>query len=144
MRSILCLSAALALASSAFAGPLVRVQSAPAEPKCNAAQCRARAAFAFEQLAAEKCGERTAPAPHAKACPCGAGCECAAGVCPACPAATTSANSAGPVQVAYYREEWRTDARGKRVRELVPVYGDAPTVPTVSLPCVNGKCALPR
>jgi len=139
MRSMFILSAVLALASSAFAGP----GRAPVtgSPPCSSAQCRAKAAFAFEQLAAESKVEKVAPAPKVKGCSCGVGCECAAGTCPACPETQTSAPAAKAV--AYYREVWHTDARGVRVRELVPVYGDAP--PAFVLPasgCANGKCPL--
>lgn len=142
MRSLFILSAVLALQTSAFAGPAVRVQSAPAESKCNAAQCRARAAFAFERLAAESRSANTAPAPHAKACPCGAGCECAAGTCPACPAVQASAPgapTASPAKPTVYREVWRADGRGRLVRELVPIDGDGP-----ALKCADGTCALGR
>lgn len=144
MRSMFILSVVLALASSAIAGPgRAPVTSTP--PACSPAQCRARAAFAFEQLAAASKCEKVAPAPKAKACPCGVGCECAAGVCPACPESPTvapAATKAEPAKsVAYYREVWSTDAKGARVRELVPVYGDVPLV----LPsCANGRCPLPR
>lgn len=143
-RAALVVALLIALASSAVAGPgRAPVTSAP---PCNPASCRAKAAFAFEQLAAETRASNTAPAPHAKACPCGVGCECAAGTCPACPTVQTSAPAApaAPAKVAYYREVWRTDARGARVRELVPVFADAPPAP-LALPaggCANGKCPL--
>jgi hypothetical protein len=123
MRSMLTMCALLAVASMATAGPgRAPITSGPGP--CSSAQCRAKAAFAFEQLAAESKVEKVAPAPKAKGCSCGVGCECAAGTCPACPEVQTSAPAAK--SVAYYREVWHTDARGHRTRELVPVFGDAP------------------
>lgn len=133
----------------ARAGPAVRP---PAEPKreCDAARCRARAAFEFERAAAESVTARTAPRPREKAapkCACAEPCECPAGTCPACPAAEVRAPApaapkvapkAAPAQPTVYREVWRADGRGRLVRELVPVAGDGP-----ALRCESGTCAGP-
>jgi hypothetical protein len=70
------------------------------------------------------------PAPKGL-CACGDACECAAGKCPACPAASKPA--AAPAVT--YREVWYSD--GRRVwRQLEPF--------AASEGCPNGRCAIPR
>ena len=73
-------------------------------------QRRAKAAFAFAKLKAEaKTPATAAPIPKpvapkvgSRLCPCGDSCECAAGTCPACPAAKPAAIPAAARKVVGY------------------------------------------
>jgi hypothetical protein len=76
------------------------------------------------------------PSPSPKGqCACGDACNCVAGKCPACPAASATATKPAAPPLVTYREVWYSD--GRRVwKQLEPM--------TAGEACPNGRCSLSR